>query len=103
MNRACTLLFLALLTCTKGERAANVPKDSIQGPAPEPAPLSAPDSLSTGEPLDEIPSLLAGLDSEAATARLQARAVAATPKADSVFLSFRDRFLRSEEHTSELQ
>jgi len=68
-------------------------KDSIQSRAPEPAPVSAPDSLSTGEPLDEIPSLLAGLDSEAETARLQARTVAATPRADSVFLSFRDRFL----------
>ena len=101
MNRAGTLLFLALLTCTKGERAANVPQDSIQSRAPEPAPLSAPDSLSTGEPLDEIPSLLAGLDSEAETARLQARTVAATPRADSVFLSFRDRFLRMGEQITD--
>src|SRR5438552_10266681 len=101
MNRPCALLFLALLACTKGERAANVPQDAIQSRAPEPAPLSAPDSLSTGEPLDEIPSLLAGLDSEAETARLQARAVAATPRADSVFLSFRDRFLKMGEQITD--
>src|SRR5438477_6053825 len=101
MNRACALLFLALLACTKGERAANVPQDSIPSRAPEPPPLSAPDSLSTGEPLDEIPSLLAGLDSEAETARLQARAVAATPRADSVFLSFRDRFLKMGEQITD--
>ena len=94
MNRACALVFLALLTCTKGERSANVPKDSVQSRAPEPAALGAPDSFSTGGPLDEIPSLLAGFDSEAEAARQQARAFAATPRADSLFLSFRNRFLK---------
>ena len=101
MNRASALLFLALLTCTKGERAANVPKDSIQSRAPEPAALVAPDSFSTGGPLDEIPSLLAGFDSQAGAARQQARAVAATPTADSVFLSFRDRFLKMGEQITD--
>ncbi len=101
MNRASALLFLALLTCTKGERAANVPKDTIQSRAPEPAALVAPDSFSTGGPLDEIPSLLASFDSQAGAARQQARAVAATPTADSVFLSFRDRFLKMGEQITD--
>jgi len=101
MNRASALLFLALLTCTKGERATNVPKDSIQSRAPEPAALVAPDSFSTGGPLDEIPSLLAGFDSQAGAARQQARAVAATPAADSVFLSFRERFLKMGEQITD--
>src|SRR2546430_11336593 len=61
--------------------------DSVQSSAPVPASLGAPDSLSTGGPLDENPSLLAGFDSQAEAAREQARAVAAG----------------SEEHTSELQ
>ena len=94
MNRACALVFLALLTCTKGERSANVVKDSVQSRAPEPAALGAPDSFSTGGPLDEIPSLLAGFDSETEAVRQQARAFAATPRADSLFLSFRNRFLK---------
>ena len=104
MTRASALLFLALLTCTKGERTGNVardsvqspdvPKDSVQSRAPEPAALGGPDSFSTGGPLDEIPSLLAGFDSQAEAARQQARAVAGTPTADSAFLNFRDRFLK---------
>src|SRR5438445_8303483 len=94
MTRASALLFLAVLTCSKGQRVANVPKDSVQSSAPLPVSLGAPDSLSTDGPLDEIPSLLAGFDSQAEAAREQARAVAATPRADSLFLSFRNRFLK---------
>ena len=101
MNRASPLLALALLTCRKGERAANVPKDSIQSRAPELAALGAPDSFSTGGPLDGIPSLLVGLDSQSEAARQQARAVAATPRADSFFLSFRNRFLKTGEHITD--
>jgi len=100
MNRASALLFLALLTCTTGERAANVPKDTIQSRAPEPTALVAPDSFSTGGPLDAIPSLRAGFDWQAEAAREQARAVAATPKADSLFLSFRNRFLKMGEQVT---
>src|SRR5256886_13126662 len=74
--------------------------DSVQSSAPVPAPLGAPDSLSTGGPLDEIPSLLAGFDSQAEAAREQARAVAATPRADSLFLSFRNRFLKMGEQVT---
>ncbi len=79
MTRASALLFLAALTCSKGQRVANVPRDSVQSSASVPASLGAPDSLTTGGPLDEIPSLLAGFDSQAEAARQQARAVAATP------------------------
>src|SRR5438552_16618569 len=94
MTRASALLFLAVLTCSKGQRVANVPKDSVQSSAPLPVSLGAPDSLSTDGPLDEIPSLLAGFDSQAEAAREQARAVAATPRADSLFLTFRNPFLK---------
>src|SRR2546430_1537989 len=73
MTRASALLFLAVLTCSKGQRVANVPKDSVQSSAPLPVSLGAPDSLSTDGPLDEIPSLLAGFDSQAEAAREQAR------------------------------
>src|SRR5438132_12663648 len=89
MTRASALLFLAVLTCSKGQRVANVPKDSVQSSAPLPVSLGSPDSLSTDGPLDEIPSLLAGFDSQAEAAREQARAVAATQRAESMFLSFR--------------
>ena len=94
MTRASALLSLALLTCAKGQRVANISKGSVQSRAPEPVSLGAPDSFATGGPLDEIPSLLASSDSQAETARQQARAVAATPKADSLFLTFRNRFLQ---------
>ncbi len=94
------LLSLALLTCERGQRVANMPKDCAQSRAPEPASLSALDSFSTGGPIDDIPSLLAGFDWEADVVRRQACAVAGTPRADSLFLSFRSRFVKMGEEVT---
>jgi len=77
-----------------------MPKDCAQSRAPEPASLSALDSFSTGGPIDDIPSLLAGFDWEADVVRRQACAVAGTPRADSLFLSFRSRFVKMGEEVT---
>ena len=102
MPRLSTLLVFALLTCTTRQRdEAKAPKDSPQSQPSATTSLGAPVSLSTGGPLDEIPSLLVAFDSEAQAASRQARAVAGTAKADSLFLTFRNRFLKMAEQITD--
>ena len=101
MTRPSSLFLLTIVACTQGRRVANAPQDSVQVTGPAAVSAQPADSLRSGGPLDSIPALLAAADSQAEAARSQARPVAATPRADSLFLTFRNGYLRVAERITD--